>query len=57
MSLWCAFFYCGHEEIKKAVYEIDSPDFLGHYYLSQVEKEMTNMDLMMKTCCKEILYG
>jgi len=35
----------------------DSPDFLGHYYLSQVEKEMTNMDLMMKTCCKEILYG
>lgn len=45
-----AFFMCIWErELKKAVYEIDSPDFLGHYYLSQVEKEMTNMDLMMKT--------
>jgi len=26
-------------QLKKAAYEIDSPDFLGHYYLSQVEKE------------------
>ena len=53
----CFFLFVDMRKLKKAVYEIDSPDFLGHYYLSQVEKEMTNMDLMMKTCCKEILYG
>jgi hypothetical protein len=47
--IFCAFFIGFILKIKKAAYEKGSPDFLGHNYLSQVEKEMTNMDLMMKT--------